>query len=136
MHVIRTLKIEGYSQSELDYLFETLVISTISYGLSVYGSSTVELGTVQRFLDRCYRRNYISQPVHIRNILEKQDRNIFKASMAENSLLFDLMPKRKCTTYSLRTDSSNHPNLNTERYKLSFVNRLIFNYNLFIKCNF
>ena len=34
---------EGYSQCEIDYLFKTLVISTITFGLSVYGSSPAKL---------------------------------------------------------------------------------------------
>jgi hypothetical protein len=32
----------------------------------------------------------------------------------------------------LRTEFSQYPRVNTERFKLSFANRLIFNYNLFI----
>ena len=78
LYVIRTLRAEGYSQCEIDYLFKTLVISTITFGLSVYGSSPAELSTLQRFPDRCFKRKYISEPVNIRYLLEIQDRNIFK----------------------------------------------------------
>ena len=81
LYVIRTLRTEGYSQCEIDYLFKTLVIFTITFGLSAYGSSPAELSTLQRFFDRCFKRKYISEPVNIRHLLEIQDRNIFKASV-------------------------------------------------------
>jgi hypothetical protein len=70
LYVIRTLRAEGYSQCEIDYLFKTIVISTITFGLSVYGSSPAELSTLQRFFDRCFKRKYISEPVNIRYLLE------------------------------------------------------------------
>jgi hypothetical protein len=129
---IRTLRAEGYSQCEIDYLFKTLVISTITFGLSVYGSSLAELSTLQRFFDRCFKRKYISESVNIRYLLEIQDRNIFKASVNQKSAIVDLIPRKKSTSYSLRTEFSQYPRVNTERFKLSFANRLIFNYNLFI----
>ena len=46
-------------QAELDYLFQSLVIPNLSYGLSVYGAvlmQSVRLGTA--FLDRCHKRRY------------------------------------------------------------------------------
>ena len=121
-----------YSQCEIDYLFKTLVISTITFGLSVYGSSPAELNTLQRFFDRCFKRKYMSEPVNIRHLLEIQGRNIFKASVNQKSAIADLIPRKKSTSYSLRTEFSQYSRVNTERFKLSFANRLIFNYNLFI----
>jgi hypothetical protein len=74
----------------------------------------------------------ISEPVNIRYLLEIQDRNIFKASVNQKRAIVDLIPRKKSTSYSLRTEFSQYPRVNTERFKLSFANRLIFNYNLFI----
>ncbi len=34
LYVIRMLRAERYSQCEIDYLFKTLVISTITFGLA------------------------------------------------------------------------------------------------------
>ena len=98
LYVIRTLRAEGHSQCEIDYLFKTLVISTITFGLSVYGSSPTELSTLQRFFDRCFKRKYISEPVNIRYLLEIQDRNIFKASVNQKSAIVDLIPRKKSTS--------------------------------------
>ena len=45
LHVIRSLREEGFCQWEFNLLFNSLVISKISYGLSVYGSSPSDLYT-------------------------------------------------------------------------------------------
>ena len=54
LYVIRTLKAEGYSHVELNYLFNSLIITIVNHGLFVYGYSQAELNTIQRFLDRCF----------------------------------------------------------------------------------
>lgn len=37
LYVIRGLRKEGYNQKEIDLLFKSLVLSKLTYGLSVYG---------------------------------------------------------------------------------------------------
>ena len=39
LHILRTLRKEGYAQSEIDYLFTSIVLPNLTYALSVYGSS-------------------------------------------------------------------------------------------------
>lgn len=39
------------TQTELDYLSQSLVIPNLTYGLSVYGALNAELTTVRCFLD-------------------------------------------------------------------------------------
>ena len=41
-----------------------------------------------------------------------------------------IMPKKKLTKYNLRKETSHHPKINTDRFKNTFVNRLIFKHNL------
>ena len=42
LYVIRALRLEGYHNREVDYLFQSIVLPNLSYGLSVYGSSAAE----------------------------------------------------------------------------------------------
>ena len=51
---------EGYSQAELDHVFSSIVLPSITYGLPVYGASEAEMTAMQCFLDRCYKRKYTS----------------------------------------------------------------------------
>ena len=100
--------------------------------LSVYGASVAEINVLQQFLDRCYKLRFISTQLNIRSLLQKQDKAIFqKAKQRVNHPLKVCLPhEKKNLTYNLRRKSFQRPKINTERYKNTFVNRLIFKYNL------
>ena len=93
LYVIKTLRLEGYHQCEVDYLFQSIVLPNLSYGLFVYGSSAAELNTVQCFLDRCYKRKYTSQLVNIKDLLENQARKIIQSRV----LLYTIHCLKRCS---------------------------------------
>ena len=118
-------------QAEIDFLFDTLVLPNFTYALSVYGASESDLTPVQCFLDRCWKRNFITRKYNIRSILQKQDHSIFKrVSQAANHPLLLFIPRVKACCYNLRTRSSVRPSIKSERFNSTFVNRLTFRYNL------
>ena len=43
LYILRTLRNEGYNQSEIDLLFNTIVLPNINYVLSVYVASDSDL---------------------------------------------------------------------------------------------
>ena len=51
VHVLRTLRREWYNQTEIDYVFNSIVLPNISYmyKLVVYGAAEAELTTIQHF---------------------------------------------------------------------------------------
>ena len=64
-------------------------------------------------------------------LLENQERKLFsKVEQIQDHPLKNLKPMRKINIYDLRNKSSNFPKINTERFKNSHINRLIFQYNL------
>ena len=131
LFILRSLRKEGYSQAELDHLFSSIVLPSITYGLPVYGASEAELTTMQCFLDRCYKRKYTSKSFSIKHLLEEQDRKVFRmVSGIDRHPLRGLLPKKKASTYNLRNRTSQYPKVNTDRFKNSYINRLIFKYNL------
>ena len=71
LYVIRTLCKEGISQPEIDKVFKSFVLYNFSYDISVYGAS--DLTVIQKFLDRCYKRHYISKKIDVRELLQKTD---------------------------------------------------------------
>ena len=129
LHILRTLRKELFSQKEIDHLFKTLVLPILTYGLAVYGASDSDLNVIQRFLDRCHKRHFTSQTVSIFNLLEQQDKSAFKRAI-NNHMLRAIIPKGKELVYNLRRRRCHLPQIKTERYKKTFVNRLIFKYNL------
>ena len=54
LFILRYLRKEGYTQSELDYLFQSLVVPNLTFGLLAYGAVNVELMMVQCFLGQCH----------------------------------------------------------------------------------
>ena len=46
VYIKRSLRKEGYSQAELDHLFSSIVLPSITHGLPVYGASEAELNAV------------------------------------------------------------------------------------------
>ena len=127
--MLRTLRREGYNQSEFDYLFTSIVLPNISYGLAVYGATEPELTTIQCFLDGFKKRRYISYNIDIHDLLEKQDNRIRTKVMGLNGHpLYNMLPEVKNTRYQLRRKSAVKPKINTKCFMSSFVNRLIFKY--------
>ena len=51
--ILRKFRGDGYKQPEIDYMFNSIVMPNIQYGLSVCGAAGAELTTVQCFLARC-----------------------------------------------------------------------------------
>ena len=60
LYVIRYLRKEGYQQPDVDYVYRSIVLPKLTYGPPIYASSIPELTTVQNFLQRCFKRKYIS----------------------------------------------------------------------------
>ena len=95
----------------------------------MYGASDSDLNVIQRFLDRCHKRHCTSQTVSILNLLEQHDKSAFKRAI-NNYMLGAIIPKEKKLVYNLRRRRCHLPQVKTETYKKTFVNRLIFKCNL------
>ena len=131
LHVLQTLRKEHYSRAEIDHLFISIVLPNFSYALSVYGASESDLMVIQNFLDQCHKRRFISFPVFIKNLLNKQDRNILKKLISTDCHpLKDIIPIQKTYVHNLRKKGYACPKINTERFMNTFVNRLIFKLHL------
>ena len=96
LHVLRVCRKEHYSQTEIDYLFYSIVFPNITYGLSVYGASIMEINVLQQFLDRHYKLRFISTQLNIRSLPQKQDNAIFqKAKQHDDHPLKVCLPQEK-----------------------------------------
>ena len=99
--------------------------------LSVYGASESELTIAQQFLDRCFKRRYISKKLEIGELLKVQDHRICrKVSSIPNHPLRANFPETKITRYNLRNKSPAMPAIHTDRFKNTFFNRIVFKYNV------
>ena len=66
----------------------------------------------------------------IRELLERSDCHMFRKALRTNSPLVKILPERNFTNYVLRKPCFYHPVLAKGCFKLSYVNRLIFSYDI------
>ncbi|EDO27594.1 predicted protein [Nematostella vectensis] len=129
LYILRSLRKEGICQEELDHLFKSIVLPNFTYGLSVFGASDSDLTNIQNFLERCFKRKYISNIVNIRKLLEEADKKIYRTRLDQPEYpLSKILPKKKDQKYNLRKRNVIYPRVHSERFKNTFVNRLVFKY--------
>ena len=75
-------------------------------------------------------RRYTSVSYDILVLLEKCDRRLFNKFKHSDHPLYSLFPRYKESSLRLTNSTSVRPHINTERFKSSFFNRLIYKYNL------
>ena len=92
-NVIRGLRKDGYGQRDVALLLKSLVLSKLTYGLSIYGASNADLVVMDCFLKRCHKRGYISEKLSIYDPLEQSDRNLYdKIREDEHHPLYSILP--------------------------------------------
>ena len=116
--------------SEIDLLFNTIVLSNINYALSVYAASDSDLTLRQCFLDRysvLKRNTYTSTPVSVYEFLERQDHKIFRKSpYSTGHPLLSIIPRVKPSSYHLKEETCYKLKINTLRFKNCFINQISF----------
>ena len=85
---------------------------------------------MMNWLDRCHKRHLTSLTVSIFDLLEQQDKSAFKRAISNNHMLGAIISNEKEPVYNLRRGRCHLPKIKTERFKKTFVKRLIFKYNL------
>lgn len=90
-----------------------------------------DLNTEQNFLNRCYKRRYISVPLNVKDIMDMKDKKLLSGARApSHHPLNKILPKPKLQQYNLRRKVYLRPKINIERFMNTFVNRLIFEHEL------
>ena len=133
LHILRTLRKEGYNLSEIDLLLNTIILLNINYALSVYAASESDLTPVQCFLYRCFKR-YTSKPESVYDLLERQDGKSFrKVANTKGHLFLSIMRRVKPSSYNLRKETCFKPKINTMRF--TFLHFLLDVKFLTLTCN-
>ena len=129
MHILRVCKRNGYSVSDLDYLFNSLIMFLFTYCIRVWGVAayTKYLSQIDRLVRRAFRFGYIRHELSIQQVIKDRDVRLWKSIMATSSHpLKDLLPPLKNRALRGRSHPYQIPRVNTERFKKCFVNRCLF----------
>ena len=78
-----------------------MVLPNINYALSVYAASDPILHLCNVSWDRCLKRKYMSKPVSVHDLSERQDRKIFR-KVVPGSIGYPLLSYEKKLIFNLR----------------------------------
>ena len=75
LYILRALKFYGYSQYQLNKLFDSLIVSLFVYGVEVWGSACKKyLDRIDNFCKRAYRSGYTAKAdFEISTLIEERD---------------------------------------------------------------
>ena len=87
-----------------------------------------------------YKRHSISEKVDVRELLQKTGIKLYNKRVLDTEQpLNNILPEKKSVGYNLRKENFLYPDVNTIRFKNTYVNTLIFKYDIrFCRnmCNF
>ena len=121
----------GYSVSDLDYLFNCLIMSLFTYCIRVWGvpAYTKYLSQIDRLVRRAFRFGYIQHESSIQQVIKDRVLRLCKSIMGASSHpLKVLLPALKNRALRDRSHPYQIPRVNTERFKKCFVNRCLFDF--------
>ena len=87
------------------------------------------LNRIDKFLARAYRYRYTDTKYDIASIIEQKSKVLFsKISNDKEHVLYKLLPEEREKILRRREHNFILPQVKTERFKQSYVNRCLFNY--------
>ena len=112
-------------------IFDSLIMSLFYYCIEVWGSALQKkyLDRIDKFFQRAYRYGYTTKSIKISEVIEERDRKLFSKIVSNpEHALHELLPVCKQRILRQREHNFILPQIKTERFKRSFINRCLFNY--------
>ena len=97
LYTPKDLKLYGAPYiANVHFIFESLIVSRVRYGLSVYGSDPTSLRKIDRFLERCYEKNFCTFRFDIFTLRQQEDlRNLRRIQTNPNHPLHQYLTSFK-----------------------------------------
>ena len=131
LYILRVCKFYGYSQDQLNKLFDSLILSLFAYGLEVWGSAGKKyLDRIDNFCKRAHRYGYTAKAdFEISSLIEETNFCSIRSLRRKIILLIqDLLPPKRSRILRKRGHEFQLPQIRPERYKNSFMNRFLFKF--------
>ena len=130
MYILRVCRCYCFSADQLNKLFESLIMSLFYYSIEEWGSALQkkDLDRIDKFFRRAHRYGYTTKNIKISEVIEERDRKLFKKIVSNpEHVLHELLPMCKQRILRQREHNFILPQIKTERFKRSFINRCLFN---------
>ena len=131
MYIMRVCKYYGMSSEQLDLLFDSLVMSVLTYGVELWGCAHYNkyLRQIDKLVARAHKYSYTSKNYSIEEIIRSRDKKLWdKVTSNVNNPLHELLPNRLERPLRPRGHNYELPLIRTERFKNSYINRCLFNF--------
>ena len=131
-YLMRKLWDQGLTISQLNIVFDAVILSRITYGVCAWSEflSVEIIGRIDAFLRRMFKYGYCQRLITFQEISGKCDSTLFEAMLKSHSCIHQLLPPIRNEIIQLRPRGHKFtlPNCLSNLYKVSFVNRCLFNY--------
>ena len=126
LYILRDLKLNGVPTDNIHLIFESLILSRVRYGLSVYGSDSISLRKIDRFLERCYEKNFCTSRFHILKLCQEEDlRNYVRITSTGTHPLHHYLTSFKKNRTTRHGFINTRPYVRTKAFHQAFCNRVL-----------
>jgi len=126
LYVLKDLRLQNVPTKHVNRMFDSIILSRIRYGISVYGSDDGAITRVDKFLDSCFRYHFTTCQYSARNLLAEEDTRIGKSIMKNTIHPLHAVLDQNRKKYQTRHNYKfSRPMTNTIKFQRSFCNRVL-----------
>ena len=129
--MLNQLKKQGLPRHQLQQVFESIVLSRITYTVAAWWgfTSIAERIELQKFVHKVVRWRVAEIEVSLEDIIDRMELHLFKAAQGHSHSLFHLLPNKHVTTHSMSLCKRGHFTcVKYEVTRKSFINRMLYKY--------
>jgi len=130
-YLMQNLRYHGLSTNQLNMVFDAIILSHITYGVCAWSCflSAELIGRINPFLQHMFKYGFCNRQLTFHDISVNCDSMLFKLMLNSNSCIHQLLPSVKNDIIKLRPRGLRFtlPNCTSKLFKVSFVNRCLFN---------
>ena len=127
-YLLKTLRWQGLSRRHINTVFQSLIISRLSYALPAWGGflSKEQINKIDAFLARAHRFGYTLETLNLNNIQRDVDSVLFKRVESVGHCIHNLLPPERTVPMALRTRCYQLPNCHYSLRKNSYIVRSVY----------
>lgn len=125
LYTLRDLKLKNYPSTDINKIFDALILSRIRYCISVYGSDNDAIRKIDMFLKRCHEKGYSNQEHSATSILQSEDHRILRNILSNpHHPLWPFLHTNPQTRHTRHRITQLKPITRTVIFHNSFINRI------------
>ena len=126
LYIFKDLKLSNIPLRDIYTIFDSLIVSRIRYGLSIYGSDTKSIRRIDRFLERCFEKNLCPSPIRVLQLRQQEDqRQMNKILLNPRHPMYDYLTSFSKSRTTRHGFASVRPYVRTTAFHNAFSNRVL-----------